>query len=671
VPGRSRRVLTATALTILSVLIGGTATAQTRRAVIVGIDKYIPSADASSHAGHDSARPPDAWIDLEGAVNDAEAMRQVLVTRYGFKAADVHVLENDAATGDRILAEIRSWLLEAAAPGDVSVFYYAGHGSQIRNSLSMEPDKMDETIVPADANRGRADLRDKELGKSFNDILDKHVNLTVIFDSCHSGSMSRSLAGPVRNRGIVPASGDSADPSSPPALESRGALVLSASQSHQTASEVMDADNIPHGLFTWALLRTLLASPVDAPADRLFASMRALIRTANPNQEPDLSATVDRRRAALFGARGPQSAATVAAVQSVDGNGTVHLDGGISAGIRKNSELRGGVNGSPASVALRVVGEDGITLIRAVVTSGDAAAIRPGMLFAVTRWAAPDAATLRVFPGNNAPPLQLGAGTANDAIEVLPSAAGADYMLVTRNTISGGARPEYAWQRVLGTGAAPGAPLPERTDWVSSPRQIEQMALRLGAVRAWLLLESPPDSGAFPFHLALRNSTTDELRTSGQTREGEGYGLVLAPEENRSGSGFSQRYVYVFALDSDGNSTLLFPSAAGGGSGENFLPAAASGLVARELIPLGPRERFKIQKPFGIDTFVMLTTQTPLSDPDVLQGPGVRTRDLKGAANDPLGRLLSQVGASKRRAVPLVTPTEWSIQRLIVESLAK
>ena len=664
-PGRSRRILTAIALIILT---AGTATAQTRRAVIVGIDKYIPSADASSHSGHDSVRPPDAWIDLEGAVNDAEAMRQVLVARYGFKAADVHMLENDAATGDRILTEIRSWLLEAAAPGDVSVFYYAGHGSQIRNSLSSEPDKMDETIVPADANRGRADLRDKELAKPFNDILDKHVNLTVIFDSCHSGSMSRGLAGPVRIRAIAPAAGDAADPASPPALESRGALVLSAAQSHQTASEVMDTDNIPHGLFTWALLRTLLTSPVDAPAERLFASMRALIQTANPNQEPDLSATVDRRHAALFGARGSQSAAMLVAVRAVDGNGTVHLEGGIAAGIRKNSELRSGAAGSPASIALRVVGEDGIILSRAVVTSGDVASIHPGMLFAVTRWAAPDAATLRVFPGKNAPPLQLGAGTANDAIEVLPSAAGADYLLVTRGA---GARAEYAWQRVMGTGAAPGAPLPERTDWVSTPRQIEQMALRLGAVRAWLVLESPPDSGAFPFHLALRNSSTGELRTAGQTREGEGYGLVLAPEENGSGAAFSQRYVYVFALDSDGNGTLLFPSAAGGGGGENFLPPAVAGRVAREVISLGPRERFKIQKPFGTDTFVMLTTQTPLSDPGVLQGPGVRARDLKGAANDPLGRLLAQVGASKRRAVPLVTPTEWSIERLTVESLAK
>jgi hypothetical protein len=653
-------------------LTAATATAQTKRAVIVGIDKYIPSrsisVDASSHAGHDSVRPPDAWIDLEGAVNDARAMRQVLVARYGFKAADVHMLENEAATGDRILTEIRSWLLDAAAPGDVSVFYFAGHGSQIHNSLSSEPDKMDETIVPTDANRGRADLRDKELAKPFNDILDKRVNLTVIFDSCHSGSMSRGLGGPVRIRAIAAAPGDAADPVTPPALESRGALVLSAAQSHQTAAEVLDTDNIPHGLFTWALLRTLLALPPDAPAERLFASMRALIQTANPNQEPDLSATVDRRHAALFGARAAQSAATVVAVQSVDRDGTVHLEGGIAAGIRKNSELRGSDAASSAGIALRVVGEDGIILSRAVVTSGDVASIHPGMLFAVTRWAAPDAATLRVFAGSAAPPLQLGAGTANDAVEMLPSAAGADYMLVTRVN---GAKTEYAWQRVMGTGGAAGAPLPDRTDWVSTPGQIEQMALRLGAVRAWLLLESPPDNGTFPFHLALRNSVTGELRTAGQTREGEGYGLVLEPEGNGPGVTLSQRYVYVFALDSDGNSTLLFPSATGGGGGENFLPPVVEGLVRWETVPLGPRQRFTVQKPFGIDTFVMLTTQTPLSDPGVLQGAGVRARDLKVAANDPLGRLLAQVGASRRRAVPLVTPTEWSISRLTVESMAK
>ena len=106
-------------------------------------------------------------------------------------------------------------------------------------------------------------------------------------------------------------------------------------------------------------------------------------------------------------------------------------------------------------------------------------------------------------------------------------------------------------------------------------------------------------------------------------------------------------------------------AAPGGPVAQGFSP------VEQAAIALGPVELFRIQPPFGVDTFVMLTTETPLSDPGVLQGTGVRARDLKGPADDPLGRLLAQVGASKRRAVPLVTPTEWSIQRLTIESVAK
>jgi hypothetical protein len=670
VPASKRLRIASLVLTILAA--AAAAAGQTRRAVLVGIDKYTLPA-SSSDVSRSTGRPRDAWTDLEGSVNDVEAVRQVLVSRFGFKDADIHVLENDAATSDRIVGEIRRWLLDAAAPGDVSFFFYAGHGSQVRNSKSSELDKLDETIVPIDATTGHPDLRDKQLGQHFNDILDKDVQLTVAFDSCHSGGISRGALRAIRVRGVAPDMRDVADPAAPPALESRGALVLTATQSHQNAFETIDDDHVPHGVFTWALLKTLRTLPANASVERVFLSVRGLMQSVNGDQQPDLGASPARRQAALFGAAAAdQRRGSVIAVQSVDADGTVYLQGGLAAGIRQNTELRP-VDRS-VGTTLRVVQEDGVSLSRAVATSGHATALQPGMLLEVTRWAAPHGPTLRVWLGGLKLDLQLGAGSANDAIEVLPSPAGADYMLVSRRR---GTIEEYAWERPLPGDPRRAVPMPIRTDWVglnpASPapaaRQLEHLALRLGIVRSWLQLESPADNGTFPFHLALMNSASGQLWSEGPTREGEQYALVMAPEGDHAQPLFTRRYVYVFALDSAGGSTLLYPSAAAGGGGKNFLPPrTADGNAPKGPMTLGS-VGFTIQAPFGIDTFVMLTTRTPLPDPGVLEGAAALTRALQPAGADPLARLLAQVGAGTRSGPPPPTQLEWSIERLTIESV--
>jgi hypothetical protein len=280
------------------------ARAEGRRAVVVGIDKYAPSpgGTATSATSGASARAGRAgWSNLDGAVNDAEAIRQVLVSRFGFRESDVHVLTNAEATRDRIVTAIRTWLIDSAAPGDVGVFFYAGHGSQVRNSKSAEADKMDESLVPADANQGRPDIRDKELARLFDDALDKKVILTAIVDSCHSGSIARGVGRPTKFRVLPPDERDVADASAPVPPETRGALILSAAQDTESAAETADDDNTAHGLFTWALLKILRSMPVNESADRMFLQLRAVMQAGDAPQEPVMAGTGERRRAPLFG----------------------------------------------------------------------------------------------------------------------------------------------------------------------------------------------------------------------------------------------------------------------------------------------------------------------------------------------------------------------------------
>src|SRR5206468_3725245 len=120
-------------------------------------------------------------------VNDVNTMRDMLVALYGFDRNDIVTVTDQAATRDAILGDLER-LVNAAAKDDVILFYYAGHGSQVRNSSSEERDKLDESLVPADSRAGAPDIRDKELRILFNRILDRGARLTVILDNCHSSS---------------------------------------------------------------------------------------------------------------------------------------------------------------------------------------------------------------------------------------------------------------------------------------------------------------------------------------------------------------------------------------------------------------------------------------------------------------------------------------------------
>ena len=179
------------ALALAMLANGQYAYAETRRALLIGIDKYVSGKAPSGQTGPTimtlAASGRGDWSDLDGAVNDVDVLQQILTARYGFKPEDIRVLRNFEATRDRILSETKTWLIDAAAPGDVSFFFYAGHGSQVKNSRTEEADGLDESIVPSDANKGAPDIRDKELAGVFGGAVDKKLRLTVIFDSCHSG----------------------------------------------------------------------------------------------------------------------------------------------------------------------------------------------------------------------------------------------------------------------------------------------------------------------------------------------------------------------------------------------------------------------------------------------------------------------------------------------------
>jgi hypothetical protein len=105
--------------------------------------------------------------------------------------ASMKICTNASATRANIIAGIK-WLVTGAKKGDVIVFYYSGHGSQVVDLNKDEIDKKDETICPHDyAAAGM--IKDDDLRSLFAGLA-AGVNLDVILDSCHSGTGTREMA---------------------------------------------------------------------------------------------------------------------------------------------------------------------------------------------------------------------------------------------------------------------------------------------------------------------------------------------------------------------------------------------------------------------------------------------------------------------------------------------
>lgn len=116
---------------------------------------------------------------------------------YGFQKKDIRILKSAQATKAAMIREMLR-LQRIAQPGDRVVFYYSGHGSQVKdvddpkNGLVLdEPDGIDETLAPYDATLGpQTHIVDDWIAQWTKGFRTR--NLVLIFDSCHSGGMSKS-----------------------------------------------------------------------------------------------------------------------------------------------------------------------------------------------------------------------------------------------------------------------------------------------------------------------------------------------------------------------------------------------------------------------------------------------------------------------------------------------
>ena len=250
-----------------------------RKALLVGLNRY-----------------PDPENTLRGCINDVRQVSDLLYSRFGFAAdGSIRLLTDARATTAAIVDRLR-WLLDGARAGDVLVFHYSGHGSQVPDRHGDERDDgLDEIICPYDLDWNDP-FTDDDLYAIVKD-LPAGVNLTVVLDCCHSGTGLREALGPSprpRRRCISappglprPRRADAAVRRFGSRAAQRGAILIAGCRSDQVSADAyIDGDY--HGALTYFLCKAIEESEGDLSYRDLNERVRRALRENQFDQVPQL-----------------------------------------------------------------------------------------------------------------------------------------------------------------------------------------------------------------------------------------------------------------------------------------------------------------------------------------------------------------------------------------------
>ena len=266
---------------------------------------------------------------LNGCVSDATRMREALIREFSFSQENTELIADAQATRNGILGKIQAFQSKVKS-GDLFVFHYSGHGSlfpddkseeqdetetlpEMRlprtNELIAPPGKYDAAICPSDTGGSGSGkpwgnmILDDELFALFQGFTRSGCTVVFISDSCHSGSIGRSLDANYRVKSLplTVALGTQFEaiprPKTSREVRSRDLqgkyLVLASSKVTQVSGEI-EVEGKPTGFFTYVLLKMIELQSKDKGKGKptyqdVFVPSQAILLAKSPSkQEPQI-----------------------------------------------------------------------------------------------------------------------------------------------------------------------------------------------------------------------------------------------------------------------------------------------------------------------------------------------------------------------------------------------
>lgn len=331
-------------------------------ALMVGINAYAKTPGSPYNAS-----------DLHGTANDVALVKGLLTGTYGVvdDAEHIRILLDDQATHAGIRQAFAEQLIEKAKahPDATFLFYFSGHGSLAVDDNGDEGDGYDETIVAEDSRGpGGTDIRDDEIESWLTELKLYSTNIVLIFDSCHSGTISKE---PTLVARMAPVDGRPLKSSPPAKIRGKDASIKHSGRAYSIiegseADEVSNEDVVStpsgrqyHGLLTYYLVQTLERSPQLTYREAVMQAASYVQKQA-PSQHPQAEGDSDRL---VLGGIGTRQTPFIPVIDVKQNEISVAV--GEAQGVRPGALLA-----VYSGTSTRLVGEDG-KIASAIVVSSD------------------------------------------------------------------------------------------------------------------------------------------------------------------------------------------------------------------------------------------------------------------------------------------------------------
>jgi len=244
-----------------------------KKAICIGINNY-----------------PGIFNDLKGCVNDAKDW-SALLQEMGFETS---LILDAQATQTNVKTALQD-LISTTNAGDVVVFTYSGHGTQVSDRNSDENDRYDEAICLYDGNVIDDDLR------VILDGIHPQATLVVISDSCFSGSVTRIAPEPAIPRFIPPTVSTAGKMTRRSFLlpETGMPEILISGCSDSEYSYDAEFDGRPNGAMSAYALQVIKQNP-NVTYREFHAGLRKLLPSTDYPQSPQLEGSDANKDRKLF-----------------------------------------------------------------------------------------------------------------------------------------------------------------------------------------------------------------------------------------------------------------------------------------------------------------------------------------------------------------------------------